>query len=127
MASLMTTFAGLALVLAMVGILAVLAYWVSQNTREIGIRMALGAKAQAVLYEIMLKGMKVTMPGIGIGLICAAVFSRVLDSLLIRVSFLDPWAFWSATLLQLGVSMLACYFSARRATRIDPLAALRYD
>ena len=117
----------IALALAMVGVYGVVSFSVSERTHELGIRMALGAKARDVLAMVLVQGMRVALLGIAIGLLAAGALTRLLSSLLFEVSATDPGAF-SIVAILLGVTAaFACYIPARRATRVDPLQALRYE
>jgi putative ABC transport system permease protein len=122
---LLSVFAGLALLLASVGIYGVISYAVSQRKREIGVRMALGARPVDVLRLILVDGLKLVLVGIALGVAAAAALTRLLGSLLYRVSGTDPVIFLSVTVVLLAVSLFACYLPAMRATRVDPMAALR--
>ncbi len=124
---LMAIFAGVALLMAALGIYGVLAYTVTQRKHEIGIRMALGAQSQDVLRLIIGQGMKLTLPGVGFGLTGALILTRWLKSLLFGVSATDPLTFVGVAFLLTGVALLACWIPARRATRVDPLTALRHE
>ncbi len=126
-AALLALFGGLGLVLAAVGVYGVLAYSVTQQTREIGIRMAMGAERSHVLGLIVGQGLKLTAAGLLLGVLVALALTRQLSSLLFGVSAYDPWAYGSVVLILVFVALLACYIPARRATRVDPLVALRYE
>jgi predicted permease len=119
--------AGLALVLAMIGIYGVVAYGVSRRTHEIGVRMALGAGRREIFRLILGRGMALAMMGVAIGAVAALGLTRVLKSLLFGVSATDPWVFAAVAALLVAVALFACYIPARRAARVDPLAALRHE
>jgi putative ABC transport system permease protein len=121
------TFAGLALVLAATGIYSVLSYSVSQRTREIGIRVALGARATSIHARILSVGMKAVLLGITIGLAAALVLTRFMTTLLFEVGATDPATLSIAALILVCVALLACYLPARRAARVNPMVALRYE
>jgi len=124
---LFVAFAGLALVLGLVGIYGVLSFLVSRRTREIGIRIALGAQRRDVLWLIMKEGAKFSLIGITLGLVSALAIARLLGSQLYGVSPADPVTFLAAAILMTAVTFLACYIPTRRAMRVDPLVALRQE
>jgi putative ABC transport system permease protein len=124
---LLGSFASLAFILASIGIYGVVSYSVAQRTREIGIRMALGAKQSDVLQLVLTEGFKLTLVGIALGLVAAFAATRVLQNLLFQVRPTDPFTFIAFSLLLAAVAMLASYIPARRATKVDPLVALRYE
>lgn len=125
--TLLTIFAGLALLLATLGIYGVLAYFVVQHTQEIGVRMALGAQRSNILGLVLKKGMALTALGVAIGLVAAFALTRLMSSLLFGISTADPLTYAGISLLLLVVAFLACYLPARRATRVDPMVALNYE
>ena len=124
---LLAAFAGTALLLAAAGLYAVLAYLVSQRTREIGIRLALGARPRNVLYLIVRHGMKLTLVGVGIGIAAALAATRLMSGLLFAVTPTDAATFVAASSVLIIVALVACYVPARRATKVDPLVALHYE
>ena len=126
-AALLTIFGGLALVLAVIGVYGVLSYSVQQQTREIGIRMAMGAQSGRVLSLVVTQGMRLAVAGLFAGLVIAFAAMRLLSSLLFGVSPHDPVVFGGVSLILATVAILACYLPARWAARVNPLVALRYE
>ncbi|HEV2115847.1 MAG TPA: ABC transporter permease [Terriglobales bacterium] len=124
---LLAGFAGLALLLATLGIYAVLSFTVAQRTQEIGVRLALGARPAHVLGTVMAQGLRLYLTGVGLGLAAALMLSRLVTHLLFGISAADPLSYLCAIVLMAAVTLLACYVPARRALRFDPMAALRYE
>ena len=121
------TFAGVALVLAAVGIYGVMTFSVAQRTHEIGLRMALGAAREHVLAVILKEGLVLALIGLGIGLVGAALVGRAMRGMLYGVNTFDLTAFGGVALALFAAALLACYVPARRATKVDPMVALRYE
>jgi predicted permease len=124
---LLGAFAALALVLSSVGIYGVISYLVARRIQEIGIRMALGADRADVMRLVLHGGMKLALTGVGIGVVCALALTRLMAKMLYGVTATDPLTFVAVATLLLMVAMAACYLPARRAMRVDPVIALRYD
>ena len=120
-------FGGVALLLASIGLYGVRAYAVAQRTREIGIRMAIGASSSDAMRMVLREGVTITLVAGAVGLALSLAIGKVLAGMLYQVSGMDPLVFAGAPLLLGVVSLLACYFPARRASRVDPMVALRYE
>ena len=120
-------FAGVGLLLSALGIYGVLAYSVARRTREIGIRLAVGAQRRHVLGMVMSSGMRLVSIGVGVGLLAAFCLTRFLRNQFYEVSPTDPAIFTGVVLVLFAVAMLACIIPARRAAKVDPMTALRYE
>jgi putative ABC transport system permease protein len=125
--TLLGAFAALALVLASIGLYGVLSYSVTQRTREIGLRMALGASASSVIRMIVGRGLALTGIGLGIGLVTAWAATRAMKNLLYGVAATDPLTFGSVAALLGIIALIACWAPARRASRVDPITVLREE
>jgi ABC-type antimicrobial peptide transport system permease subunit len=125
--SLLTAFSMIALLLAAIGIYGVVQYSIATRTREIGIRMAVGAQRRDIFTMVLREGLKLSVTGVALGLAGAVWLGRLGSSLLFGVSATDPMTYGVVSLLLTGVAAAGCYFPARRASRVDPLVALKYE
>jgi ABC-type antimicrobial peptide transport system permease subunit len=125
--ALLGVFAGLALLLASIGIYGVLSYLVGQRTPEIGVRMALGAQRSDVLRMVLRDGVRMTLIGAAIGLAAALGLTHLMASMLFGVEPTDPVTFGGVAVLLCAIGLFACYIPARRAAKVDPMVALRYE
>jgi putative ABC transport system permease protein len=123
----MAIFAGMAVILAAVGVYGVMAYSVSRRTHEIGIRIALGAQLRDVMRLILGRGLSLVVFGISVGIAGALALTRFLSSLLYGIKPRDPMTFIAVSVVLIGVALIASYIPARRATKVDPMVALRYE
>ena len=126
-AALLSIFGGLALVLAMIGVYGVMSYSVTQRAQEIGIRMALGARSSDVLVLVLKQGLMIAAGGALLGMLLSAALGQAVSSLLFGISGSDPLTLAGVSVALTFVTLLACYIPARRASRVDPLVALRND
>ncbi len=124
---LIAIFGGIALLLASVGLYSVMAYSVTQRAHELGIRMAIGASPRDILRLVLAQGVRLTLMGAALGLVASLFVTRTLASLLFGVSATDPLTFATVPIVLASVAMLACCLPARRAMRVDPMVALRYE
>jgi putative ABC transport system permease protein len=126
-ALLLSLFAALALIQALIGIYGVMSYAVTQRRQELGIRMALGAHPGNILSLVLRRGMKLTLIGMALGLMGAVASTRLLRDMLFGINPFDPLTFAAMTLLLMCISLIACFLPARRATKLDPMNVLRSE
>jgi len=126
-AVLLVSFAGLALFLAIIGLASVVAYGVTQRTHEFGIRLALGAGPRDILLQVLAQGMRLTLLGAAIGLLASVWLTRFLAAMLFAVKPTDAATLAGVAVILFGVALCACYLPARKAMRMDPVIALRYE
>src|SRR5262249_28979161 len=124
---LLAIFAAVALLLAATGVYGVMAYTAAQRTREVGIRMALGAQRGVVIRLILKQGLTLTLIGLAAVIVCALAAALAISGMLYGVSAADPATFAAISLMLLAVALLACYLPARRAAKVDPMVALRFE
>jgi putative ABC transport system permease protein len=125
--TLLTIFAGVALLLAAIGVYSLMAYSVQQRTQEIGVRMALGASPNQVRRMVVTQGMRLALVGVVLGIASSLALARLMKSMIYGVKSWDPLTIITVTILLSTVTLIAAYFPARRASRVDPIVALRYE
>ena len=125
--ALLSAFAGVSLLLTLIGLYGVLSYGVAQRTAELGIRLALGATSVEVIRQVLTQGIRLTLTGLVFGTLAAVAVAQAISRLLFGIRAFDPIAFTAATALLLTVALLASYLPARRAAKVDPIVALRYE
>jgi putative ABC transport system permease protein len=125
--TLLALFGGLALSLAAIGVYGVTAYTAAQRTHEVGVRRALGAQPADIVKLVLGEGLRLSLVGVVVGIACALALTRVMRNLLYGVSATDPITFFTVSAVLVGVALAACYLPARRAARVDPIVALRFE